>query len=64
VHTQTSSDEESEAEVGEEEGESDCKRCDRTKAPVPKWEDWKTLGGAFGHKQSGVDKALLLCIRI
>ena len=36
--TQTSSDEESEAEVGEEEEESDDEFCDRTTAPVPKWE--------------------------
>jgi hypothetical protein len=34
-----SSDEESEAEVGEEEEEeSDDEFCDRTTAPVPKWE--------------------------
>ena len=33
--TQTSSDEESEAEVGEEEEESDDEFCDRTTAPVP-----------------------------
>jgi hypothetical protein len=38
VDTQTSSDEESDAEVGEEEEESDDELCDRTKAPVPKWE--------------------------
>jgi hypothetical protein len=37
--TQTSSDEESEAEVEKEEEESDDEwRCDRTTAPVPKWE--------------------------
>jgi hypothetical protein len=36
---QTSSDEESEAEVEEEEEEeSDDEFCDRTTAPVPKWE--------------------------
>jgi hypothetical protein len=45
VDTQTSSDEESEVEVGEEEEESDDEFCDRTKAPVPKWE-------GTGHKQS------------
>jgi hypothetical protein len=41
---QTSSDEESEAEVEEEEEEedSDDEFCDRTTAPVPKWE---VLGG-------------------
>jgi hypothetical protein len=38
VDTQRSSDEESEAEVGEEEEEIDDEFCDRTKAPVPKWE--------------------------
>jgi hypothetical protein len=38
VDTQISSDEESEAEVGEEEEESDDEFCDRTKGPVPKWE--------------------------
>jgi hypothetical protein len=38
VDTQTSSDEESDEEVGEEEEESDDDLCDRTKAPVPKWE--------------------------
>jgi hypothetical protein len=36
--TQTSSDEESKAEVVEEEEESDDGFCDRTTAPVPKWE--------------------------
>jgi hypothetical protein len=35
--SQTSSDEGSEAEVGEEEEESDDEFCDRTTAPVPKW---------------------------
>ena len=30
--------EESEAEVGQEEEESDDEFCDRTTAPVPKWE--------------------------
>jgi hypothetical protein len=35
---QTSSDEESEAEVEEVEEESDDEFCDRTTAPVPKWE--------------------------
>jgi hypothetical protein len=38
VDTQTSSDEESDKEVGEEEEESDDELCDRTKALVPKWE--------------------------
>jgi hypothetical protein len=38
VDTQTSSDEESDAEVGEKEEESDDGLCDRTNAPVPKWE--------------------------
>jgi hypothetical protein len=38
VDTQTSSDEESEPEVGEEEEESDDDLCHRTKVPVPKWE--------------------------
>jgi hypothetical protein len=36
--TKASIDEESEAEAGEEEEESDDEFCDRTKAPVPKWE--------------------------
>jgi hypothetical protein len=35
---QISSDEESKAEVGEEEEESDDEFCDRTTAPVPKSE--------------------------
>jgi hypothetical protein len=35
---QTSSDEGSEAEVEEEGEESDDEFCDRTTAPVPKWE--------------------------
>jgi hypothetical protein len=35
---QTSSDEGSEVEVEEEEEESDDEFCDRTTAPVPKWE--------------------------
>jgi hypothetical protein len=38
MDTQTSSDEESDAEVGEEEEESDDQLCDRRKAPVPKRE--------------------------
>jgi hypothetical protein len=38
VDSQTSSDEESEAEVGEEEEESNDEFCGRMKAPVPKWE--------------------------
>jgi hypothetical protein len=38
VGTQTSSDAESDEEVGEEEEESDDELCDKTNAPVPKWE--------------------------
>ena len=43
--TQTSSDEESEAEVGEEEEESDDEFCDRTTAPVP-----NQVGGTGGEQ--------------
>jgi hypothetical protein len=66
VDSQTSSEEEIEAKVGEEEEESDGEFCDRTKAPVPPsgryWPQTKRFGHSFaqvgstGHKQSGVDR--------